>query len=477
MNSLSKLHLISRIITVLLVSSLFTLTIPTGVGLTIFFEDGFESGDFSSWDEVVNYPWHYYNTSTAGPRDGYYHATLTKSNVSNTMGHLGKLLSPTQTSVYARFYWKATAKAVVLSTLLSVYDDEGIHSDNWYVDVGYDGGRGWALSGRDANGTWWRTWNETATINEDHWYCIELFTEKSAVANHTLWVDGEQTLEVMSNESDHSNIEWMLLRGGGGWSFERTLFDSVVFSDTYIGPTAPLDVNPPSYLALGHNNTVAGEPTMFSCLWSDNVGLSGFIFSSNNTGIWVNSTWTGFASAWSNVSVPLNSTVGAVIQYGFYANDTSDNWNQTVAGVLEVTAPLDIDPPLIDSVSHDPIAPDDGEETTVTVNVVDEESGVQEVVLSYTTDGGLGWNNVTMVKVTGDTYEGKIPGQPAATQVQYEIIAYDNAGNAVVNNNSGEYYVYTAIPEFPQVLVFSLLMLVSSIFIVLAKKSRVQQAK
>ena len=323
---------------VLLASTTATTYARTRITSTIF-EDGFESGNFSMWDEVVNYSWHYYNISTADPREGNYHANLTKSHDSNKMGYLRKLISPTQTSVYARFYWKAVTKAVVLSTLFSIYDDEGMHSSNWYVDLQYDGALGWALYGLDANGTWWRVWNGTSIINEGQWYCIELFTEQSATANHTLWIDGIQTLKVMSNESDHSNIEWMLLRGGGGWSTERTIFDSVVFADTYIGPIPEVDVVPPSSFDLGHNNTVAGESTLFSCRWWDSVGLSGYVFGTNNSGVWVNSTWVSFGgSVWSNVSETLTASVGVVVQYRFYANDTSDNWNQTVLGSFVVTS-------------------------------------------------------------------------------------------------------------------------------------------
>jgi hypothetical protein len=84
---------------------------------------------------------------------------------------------------------------------------------------------------------------------------------------------------------------------------------------------------------------------------------------------------------------------------------------------------------------------------TVSVNVTDGESGVDDVILSYSTDGGA-WTNVTMIKGTGDTYVGEIPGLPARTNVQYKIIAYDNAGNFAVEDNAGQYYVYVVIQEF-----------------------------
>ncbi|MCX6821903.1 MAG: DUF2341 domain-containing protein, partial [Candidatus Aenigmarchaeota archaeon] len=52
---------------------------------------------------------------------------------------------------------------------------------------------------------------------------------------------------------------------------------------------------------------------------------------SNN--LWVNDTWQSFvgspASAWSNVTKVVNSTIGATIAWCVYANDTSNNWNGT----------------------------------------------------------------------------------------------------------------------------------------------------
>jgi hypothetical protein len=53
-----------------------------------------------------------------------------------------------------------------------------------------------------------------------------------------------------------------------------------------------------------------------------------------------------------------------------------------------------------------------------------------------------------MINTTNSVYQATIPGFPAGTQVQYKIIAYDNANNSATNNNSGEYYVYTVASEF-----------------------------
>jgi len=135
-------------------------------------------------------------------------------------------------------------------------------------------------------------------------------------------------------------------------------------------------------------------------------------------------------------------------------------------------ASADVTPPSISNVSQEPEIPDDGETATITAIVTDAESGVYNVVLSYSTDGEQTWNNVTTIKTIGDTYEGQIPGLPAGTEVQYQIIAYDNVGHPAVENNAGEYYVYTVIPEFPSIALIAIFMILSLLATILIKKSK-----
>jgi hypothetical protein len=97
---------------------------------------------------------------------------------------------------------------------------------------------------------------------------------------------------------------------------------------------------PPKYSNVSVNNTIAGLPTLFSAYWTDNVALSGYIFATNNTnGTWVNDSFMSMAGTanWSNVTKTLNSTEGLTIGWRIYANDTSDNWNDTGVQTLITT--------------------------------------------------------------------------------------------------------------------------------------------
>jgi len=88
---------------------------------------------------------------------------------------------------------------------------------------------------------------------------------------------------------------------------------------------------PPTYSLNFTNSSVAGTAVMHSLNWTDNIGLSGYIFSFDNcTGTLTNDTWTSFSgNTWSNVTKTINSTTSCTIRWCVYANDTSNNWNGT----------------------------------------------------------------------------------------------------------------------------------------------------
>jgi hypothetical protein len=127
--------------------------------------------------------------------------------------------------------------------------------------------------------------------------------------------------------------------------------------------------------------------------------------------------------------------------------------NQTISALKNVIfqiGPRDDTPPVIDTPIQVPEAPDENAPVTISVNVTDADTGIppEGVLLSYRVDGG-DWHNVTMGTMTGVLYEGTIPGLSGGTYVEYMIVAYDYAENEALEDQSGAYYVYTVIPEFP----------------------------
>jgi glucose/arabinose dehydrogenase len=125
---------------------------------------------------------------------------------------------------------------------------------------------------------------------------------------------------------------------------------------------------------------------------------------------------------------------------------------------------MDTIPPEISAPMNVPQEPTPEQDVKVTVNVTDDASGVQAVILSYSND--TTWRNLTMSSTGGDAYTTNIPAMHNQTQVRYKITAYDNAGNAAVNDNLGLFYIYTIVPEFPPaalVLMFALATLLAAI--------------
>lgn len=102
----------------------------------------------------------------------------------------------------------------------------------------------------------------------------------------------------------------------------------------------------PICTSYGHGDVDNGYSVdVYSYWYCTDVNLDGYIFSHNATGSFVNSTWTSFDSpfnnTWANVSIPLDNDLGDVVQYYFYANSTSGNWNLLeYSGSFTVTATI-----------------------------------------------------------------------------------------------------------------------------------------
>jgi len=79
----------------------------------------------------------------------------------------------------------------------------------------------------------------------------------------------------------------------------------------------------------------------FTANWTDDVALAGYIFSINQTGGWKNSSFVPFSGTF-NVSenvTRITAPAGTEVQWRFYANDTSDNWNVTDIQSFVVATP------------------------------------------------------------------------------------------------------------------------------------------
>ncbi|MBO3840465.1 MAG: DNRLRE domain-containing protein [Candidatus Brockarchaeota archaeon] len=101
--------------------------------------------------------------------------------------------------------------------------------------------------------------------------------------------------------------------------------------------------------------------------------------------------------------------------------DNAETWSGSF------TLAVDTAPPTVSDLSA-PASPAFGEQITITCTVSDALSGVEEVTLYYSTNGGASWTEVAMTLQAG-RYVGTIPSQAPFTNVQYYVEAVDRAGN------------------------------------------------
>jgi hypothetical protein len=77
----------------------------------------------------------------------------------------------------------------------------------------------------------------------------------------------------------------------------------------------------------------------FSAEWNTTADLSGFIFGTNNTGSWVNDTYTTTSTDWTNVTKTLNATIGKTVQWEIWGFDAV-TWNNTGVQTLDTITPI-----------------------------------------------------------------------------------------------------------------------------------------
>lgn len=87
----------------------------------------------------------------------------------------------------------------------------------------------------------------------------------------------------------------------------------------------------PTYSNIETNTTIANSSCKFICKWEDEVALSGYIFGTNNSGSWINETWTSLSgvSDWANETKILYAEIGIKIEFCWWCNNSDNNWNNT----------------------------------------------------------------------------------------------------------------------------------------------------
>ncbi len=199
------------------------------------------------------------------------------------------------------------------------------------------------------------------------------------------------------------------------------------------------------------------------------------------SGAWIWEFAIPLASSYpEDFTLPENASIGFEIVYSEYhysnlnlASSGWAYWEKSYTTGLDVApsadpwavivytnlqAPIsDYTPPTIGTPSIAPNPPSSADTVTVSVNVTDAGSGVKNVSITYTTDNWktnatvLGAYNITSYIATT-----QLPAQQYGGHVAYYVVAFDNAGNKAINNNSGSYFTYdVSAPWYLNTLVFA----------------------
>ena len=128
---------------------------------------------------------------------------------------------------------------------------------------------------------------------------------------------------------------------------------------------------------------------------------------------------------------------------------SANGWADIVWTNLQ--APIsDTTPPTIGTPTIQPASPGSGDKVIVSVNVTDAGSGVKNASVTFTTDNWKSSNTTLLgsYNITSHMATAQIPAQQFGGHVEYYIVAFDNAGNRALNNNSGSYFAYDVTSPF-----------------------------
>ena len=153
--------------------------------------------------------------------------------------------------------------------------------------------------------------------------------EVDKVATYNLYAQGVDTVDEIST----LDVEFRSNDGGG----------PTAVSFDYVFVTVTQDAQAPQWSDAQKNKTTIYQNNYvkFTANWTDDIDLAGYIFSINQTGTWVNSSFTPFSGT-SNTSentTQITATAGTTVEWRFYANDTSDNGNVTDIQSFVVSSP------------------------------------------------------------------------------------------------------------------------------------------
>jgi len=295
-------------------------------------------------------------------------------------------------------------------------------------------------TGLGVNYTWFE-WNISVTCTAQ-WTNLSYTTQSNS---QSLWFNISQTIP--SQCSVGTVIAWR--------QYANDSINRVNVSQTRNITVTSADTTKPTYSLNSTNSTLAGTPVKHNLKWTDNIGLSGYIFSFDNcTGTFANDSFVSFSGTtnWSNVTKTINSTVGCTIQWKVYANDTSNNWNasENFSLVTSSAVFIDIIPSsnLEDGIQFSNVDPGTNDNAATRnsacnsgtcYNISIDPATTVNVDLYHKASGNLGTINIQNVthqsNITDNNGNNLIASGSISLTTSYAIIGTDVCQNLADNEN------------------------------------------
>lgn len=210
------------------------------------------------------------------------------------------------------------------------------------------------------------------------------------------------------------------------------------------------DADTLSASSVSVNQTTIQKPSLFQALFTDQFyNVSGFIFGQNMSGSWVNQTWTSFTnfsssnSAWAQNTTTITASISSTVQWEFWANSTSNVWNNTGLQSFTVLSPYENN---VASGSWNYVYGVHWDSQTFTVGSIAHSvtsiymylskfgspTGNLTVSIRATSSGlptGLdltgGQINSSTLSTSGAWYQISVPEYPLTANKQYAVVLYD----------------------------------------------------
>jgi N,N-dimethylformamidase beta subunit-like protein/HYDIN/CFA65/VesB family protein len=197
----------------------------TGVTGTIYFQDGFESGNFSQWNLPSSDSSGQRTVQTAVVHSGTYAAAFTITGSQYDYIWTALAGGP-QSQTFTRFYFQLTNTSN--GTILAIAHNAN-NSNVWEVD--YDGStKALDFYFWSSSGTIYSISSANQTISANTWYSVEIQDTQTTTGQAQAWINGTSVGSFNANLSNANPFASLMLYNGAPGTF---YFDDVVVASNF----------------------------------------------------------------------------------------------------------------------------------------------------------------------------------------------------------------------------------------------------